>query len=423
MTSTKNYQKWVAFAGVMCMVIAGLGIANCSLALWTVPMSEALNVPRSVLTTYDTVGKITGVVLSLLFAPIYKRLKPKGMVVLSFISYTLLFLLFSHAKSMPAVLLGGFFNGVGWTFSGTMAIFAILPTWFPNNIGLMSGIAASTIGILSSFVTQVVAGWIESSGYVVAQQKCIYVIAVLYVLAFFLVKASPDDPICGVETLKAQKENPSLKKKSVGGFGYYKETLTNPIKVMGLVMYFMIGVLGIITVAIVPAAEARGAIALGTLAYSIHYLVLVPGKIGVGFLRDKIGVNKLNFILFPCALLSLVVIGFCPVSWYPAVGVLWGLGTVLNQIWPPYVMMEALGEKYDSGFAAIGIALFQLGYAIGSPAIHIAYDKTGSYSPSCIIWGVGFIALWALATAIIKKGKKAQLAEATAAAVETVGNT
>lgn len=402
----QSSRKIFVAIGVCLLSLAGLGVANGSMSLYTVPLTEALGVERSVYAMYDTFAKVVGTLLSLGFAVIYKRVGAKGIALLAGLGYTVQYLCMAFATNVYVIWIGGIFGGMGYTFAGTLTIFAILPPWFPKTVGTISGIAASMSGLSSSVVIMLASSWISSFGY---QQALIFeaiIIAAMSTVGVLLVKTCPDDPVAGKAAL-AQKTD--IKNK-VGGWQYFKRMLTNPATLLGMLIFFMIGALGQpFSSIVIPNADARGfAAGLGAAAYALHYAVIVPGKIGVGFLRDKIGLKFITPLLFIFEIASFLIAGFGPESWYMALGVIFGIGTVVNQIWPPYLLMDAFGKYYDAGMVGVCLALNQIGRAIGTPAIHIGYDMTGSYSGTLIVWAILFAIIWAISYVVLKLGKKYQ---------------
>ena len=402
----ESSRKIFVAVGVCMISLAGLGVANGSLSLYTVPITETLGVARSAFAIYASISKLTGALIALAFALIYKKVGAKGLCLMAGLGYTLQYICWAFASNIYMVWLGGIFAGIGYTFSGALTYFAILPPWFPKKIGTVSGIAASMSGISSSIVIQIATRWIAGSGY---QQALLFeaiIIAALSVGAVLLVKTSPKDPAYGKN---AQVETVEDKKKT-SNFAFYKRMFTSPATLMCILIFMLIGMVGYpISSIMVPLAETRGfALGVGAAAFSLHYIVLVPGKIGVGILRDKCGIKLITPVLFVLCIATTLIMGFGPESWYISLGVIWGLGTVINQIWPPYLMMDAFGKFYDPGFVGAGLAFYQLGRAIGEPAIHIAYDMTGSYNISIIIWTVGWVLLWILSYVMLKLGRQYQ---------------
>lgn len=407
----QSSRKIYVAIGVCLLSLAGYGIANGTMSIFTVPITEALGVPRSVYSVYDTFSKIFGVVLSLGFATIYKRIGAKGLALLAGAGYCGQYLCMALATNVYIIWLGGLFSGMGYTFAGTLTIFAVLPSWFPKNVGTLSGLAASMSGVSSSIFITLGTNWIKQYGYRQAVIFELIAMAIMFVIAFFLISTSPDDPVAGSKVLEAEKEGVIAKKDKIGGWSYYKRLFTSPATLMGMFIFFLIGGVGFpFSMMLVPLASTRGFTPeLGAAVLAIHYVVLVPGKIGLGYLRDKFGINLITPVLFIFCIASTLAAGFGNETMFMSVGVLWGIGTVVNQIWPPYLMMAALGKYYDPGLVGAGLALLQLGRALGIPLIHLPYDLTGSYNITIILWTALYALLWGLSYVMLHLGKKYQI--------------
>ena len=402
-TGTESQRKIMVAFGVCLLSFAGLGIGNGSLSLYTVPMTEALGIPRATFTAYDTFAKVVGCLLSLCFPLLYRHIGARGVALIGGLGYALQYLCMAFATNVWLVWLGGVFGGIGFTFAGTLAIFAILTPWFPKNIGTLSALAAAMSGISACVFIQLVVRWIGAFGYHQALIIEAALIGGMCLIAMFLIKTNAYDEIAG------EKREDETKKDRIGGIEYYKKMFATSSMLLSLLIFFLAGGLGnSFSQSIVPIAEARG-FTIGATVLSIVYFVLVPAKIATGYIRDKFGLHVVTPVLFTLVIISTLLVGFGNERMLYGVGLTFGIGTVVAQIWPMYFLMAAFGKYYDAGMVGAGMAMWQIGNAIGVPAIHIPYDLTGSYDISMIVWTVLWIFLWGLSYYTLHSAKKYQL--------------
>lgn len=428
MTATmKNppaWRKFIVLIGACALIAGGLGVAQAPMSLWVTPITEALGIPRSLYSTGDTVMKVTGFFVCLIFAAVYQKLGARGCAVIAFAGYVGQYFCLSHATSMALIWVGSFLGGIAYSFTGAVAIFAILPTWFPENAGLVTAIATAVSSIISSRMVVIARGLLADYGYQGAQMRWPIYFLIVYAIAFICLGTHPDDKVGGRNT-KAKIAAGEIQSAKIGGLSYYKDVMQTREKMIGLLWYFCVGLIAVpISNMIVPNATARfgSATTVGAAALSAHYLVLVVSKISSGFLRDKFGMKIVSPIYYVFVIATLVALMTMTENNYVWCGYLWGIGANITQIWMPYTLMEAFGKHWDSGYIAAGQGCFQLAWAIGVPLMHIPYDTTGSYAPACIIYIVVGTILFLWGRHIrVKTGPayQARMAKEEAAAAKT----
>jgi MFS family permease len=115
-------------------------------------------------------------------------------------------------------------------------------------------------------------------------------------------------------------------------------------------------------------------------------------KIALGWLNDRIGINRTVFIQFAMILLGLIVMAFFQ-GFYPALLVgafFFGAQATLYSIATPLLIRRYFGEKdYTRIFTCARIGTGILG-AVGSTIIFLVFSSFGSYTPVLFI-GIGVV--------------------------------
>jgi len=250
-----------------------------------------------------------------------------------------------------------------------------------------------------------VSKWIAGQGYQKAMFYCAGIIIVMCIISFFLVESSPDDPLrSGTSDGKSDAPaNPDMMTN--------KDFMKLPMQFILIAIYFIVaGTAHPITANIPAFADAKGfSAATGAAAYALCYAVMTPAKVGVGIVKDRFGAKVAVPIVFGFYILAILWVMLpVPESMYTAIGVFHGIGGTMSQLLVAYIVMDTYGKYYNPGAIGICLALFNIGRAIGMPAIHIGYDKTGSYTATMYIWLALAILTLFLAMLVLRMGKKWQ---------------
>ena len=398
-------KQWIVFVGVFFMCFSAMGLGSNAFGLFTVPVTEALNMPRATYSLFETVSKIVGMITAAGFSIYYKKVGAKGAVLTAGIAYAIQYLLVGSAKSLPLILVGGFFCGIGYTFAAQLTVFAVIPPWFKKGAGTATSILSASNTLGTTVWTYFVTKWIAGQGYQKAMYICAGIIIVMCVISFFLVESSPDDPL---RSGTGDDKKEEVKK----GAMMPQDFLKTPMQFILIAIYFIVaGTAHPITANIPAFANDKGfAAATGAAAYALCYAVMTPAKIGVGIVKDRFGAKVAVPIVFGFYILAILWVMLpVPESMYTAIGVFHGIGGTMSQLLVAYIVMDTYGKYYNPGALGICLVLFNVGRAIGMPAIHLGYDRTGSYTATMYIWLALAILTLSLAMLVLHMGKKWQV--------------
>lgn len=146
--------------------------------------------------------------------------------------------------------------------------------------------------------------------------------------------------------------------------------------------------------------------------FSVVMAVQIVGKILLGAIYDKKGVKFgtiYNVVLYILGVGAIALSG--DVAMAIAYGGLFGLIGSMTTVTPPYLTALIVGRKDYSTIFGIMSLFFGLGCAFGPVIAASVFDKTGSFTPAWIGFGVVFILLAVTSVLSVKKG--ADFAEMT----------
>ncbi|MDO5116299.1 MAG: MFS transporter [Synergistaceae bacterium] len=401
--------QWIVFVGIFFMCFSAMGLGSNSFGIFTVPITEALDMPRATYNTFESVSKIVGMVMAALFSTIYRKVGPKGSVLIAGGGYIVQYVLFAIADSLPLLLVGGFFAGIGYTFAAQMTVFAVIPPWFKKGAGTITSILSACNTFGTTVWTYFLVKWLATDGYRSALLYSAVIIAVMCLISAFLVKASPDDPLYGDAAASGSGDG---KLKAVAPLTN-RELLKIPVMWMLIAIYFIVAAIGHPFTANIPAfANAKGlSAATGAAGYALCYALMGPAKIVVGIIKDRFGGAKsavlMVFTFFIVACLSVML----PVServYVLATGIGHGVGGTMSQLLIAFVVLDTFGKYYHPGQIGLCLVMFNIGRAIGMPAVHLEYDMTGSYTITMTVLIALAVIVVILTFASLSMGKKWQ---------------
>ncbi len=407
MNTQSKATKYLVVFGCFCLC-ATLGVASTPQALYFVPMFNFLDVPRTALTAYDTFAKIIGVILSLSYANIYRKIGPKFIALIGGLSYIVMLLCWINAKSLTLVFIGGLFYGAAYVFTGAMVATAVIPYWFEKNAGTASAFGVMGMSVVGAISTLVVTRLLQGHTYQQVMGYVVPIVAVLTLLAFLLIKTSPTDPLN-----KKNQISDTGQKKSLG----YGKMIKNPL--MWICFIEFIGIGGI------QHAASNGITLLanttlgvdnptGGFALTLCWGTIPFTKFIYGRLHDKFGIWAVLLPTHILLILSYVLLAVSPMfhgeAIFYVIAVIHAFDCVIATIFPAFFLASVWGPFYTAAVLGLCQVFYQIGRGVLTPLVNIGYDLTGSYSATFLVYAFFSLIMLILATTAVKRGKKQQAA-------------
>ena len=277
---------------------------------------------------------------------------------------------------------------------GTIPVSVLITNWFEKNRGLMISIAMMGISIGGTVLSPLLSWLIVEFGWRYAYFiLCALSLIVLVPIGLFVVRRTPQD--AGLEPYgHGEESTASAKKKNVPASNWnatLKEARQTPILWMFALGAFLIYFTACIMQHQSYYLQSVGFDATSIASYiSLYSVVAIIGKLVLGRIFDRFG-PKIG-ILFGSGTFLLFLVGFLFVQGSPMMlyfaAVMYGFGTCTATVAIPIMTTSVFGAKNYSELYGFVSAFTMTGSAIGSSAIGLVYDLTGSYIPALTVLAI-----------------------------------
>lgn len=396
MTKRKNRSiyHWVI---LVCCVLTLMFAYSTRIGLAQLFATEILKETGFATSAYFLAGTISSVICIFTGPIAGKLLRGKYMrptfficVVGTLVSYAC----YGFCHSLWQFYLVGALVGIFAMGCGTIPVSVLITNWFEKNRGLMISIAMMGISIGGTVLSPLLSWLIVEFGWRYAYFiLCALSLIVLVPIALFVVRRAPQD--VGLEPYGHGEETAvSTKKKNVPASNWnatLKEARKTPILWMFAIGAFLIYFTACIMQHQSYYLQSVGFDAAAVASYiSLYSVVAIIGKLVLGRIFDRFG-PKIG-ILFGCGTFFLFLVAFIFVQGSPMMlyfaAVMYGFGTCTATVAIPIMTTSVFGAKNYSELYGFISAFTMAGSAIGSSAIGLVYDLTGSYRPALTVLAI-----------------------------------
>lgn len=394
--------------GVFLFSLGVFATENMALGQLTLPLAEAFGVDRTVISLSGTLSKIAGAAGALVFGQIYRKLTLKGTICMASIALVVQYIIIAVGNSTFWTLFAFTIGGFGTQFAGGLLIITAIKPWFPKKVGFFTAICGTASGFGGQIFTPVFAEKIVESGYQSACWMMAKIVLVFGVAAFLLADMSPNDPL----RKTSPKQVGSGKKMPAAGVPVlgYRDFLLCPVTWLLMSMMFLAAATNQPYVNTWNGiADWRGyenAAMVGAGAVAAFSGLLVWAKFIMGFLKDRGHTPFAIVLAYTLNIISVLGVMFWSSTpglfkFFCAINAFAGTATGL---FINLCVDQAFGKYANATVQGLVNFTFNIGRAIGTPLIHLPYDRWGSYDVS--LWVVlitGFVMMFGLLLAV-KKG-------------------
>jgi sugar phosphate permease len=304
-------------------------------------------------------------------------------------------ILLSKASSLTMFFSSFILIGIGVSATATPLLMVLVLNWFPKNGGLAMGIAASGVA-LGGLLLPIVTLFIDSFGW----RQAIFIIGIGVLvfplpLSFLLRKKTEkykDLPNNEKSRLSFDEILSKEEEEEEGGIRNFetKEAMSDLVFWIIAVAFFcqVLGLSGVIT-HIMPFFSSIG-FERGTSAFIAGALPLatVLGRVGFGWLMDRVDKRGLAIISFTLNSLGLLILAFITpeqtlliVLFIIIYGVGWGGSVVLLA----GLLNSYFGIKKLSTIIGFCGVFTMIGFITGAPLTGWIFDKWGNYQPAWFV--------------------------------------
>ena len=361
---------------VLCfvMIFTGLGFVSSPRSLYVIPVTEALEIERSLYSLVDSLRYVATAVVNLFFGFLVLRVGVRWLIGVGFLSLVGAMLLFATANTVWLLYPAGILMGVGFSFTSTTMVGYVIGRAYPHNRGTVMGAVLAANGLGGALSTPIVSALIHGEGGY--RTSALVVATIVFVVGVFTVA------LLRAESAPAKK--PEKKDTEQGTEG---EVKTGPLRfaLLGAVIFTtgfcLQGIQGV-------AAAHMSDVGLGedliAAVLSAQMLFLTCSKFMTGFLYDRfglrvavlldmvssVGVCLLLAFLIPGAIGGVMAFGYAALS---------AMALPLETVMLPIYAREFFGQHGFASRLGIIVSLNTAGYALGAPFLNLIFDLTGTY--------------------------------------------
>ena len=386
----KFHKAWLILIACCFMQAGGIGIIVSCSGIFLNPIAQELNFGMGQLSLYMSIQGL-GMVCAL---PLAGKLLPKVNIrilvstCMSICAGT--FALMSQFNHLWQWYLAGAVIGFCSGFVFVMPAPIMIGNWFRKNTGLAMGIAMAFSGVGGAIVNPIGTFIISNSGWRSAY-IVLGVISALLVLPFtlFIIRFKPEDDnttAYGSEGLENQKSSSKQKSEVTG--------VSSKIAVKSLAfvcIFIMAGLIAFVSTYLqhLPsyAVTIGFAAAVGGTMASAVMIGNIVGKLGLGFLNDKLGEKNATISGLIVVMISFALMLFSKGNTALAItgAFLYGFVMAMSSVSVPLIVRKVFGSKdYSSIFSYVTMGTQLIG-SFGISVIGFMYDGFGSYVPSFYI--------------------------------------
>ena len=375
------------------IIFCGLGLLQPR-GLFVVPITEALGITRSAYAVTDTIRSATSAIVSLFFGLFIEKFGSKKLIVVGFASFTGSALLYAFAENVVLLYLGALLCGVGFALSGTAMVGRVISRVCGKHRGTVTGLVFAANGAGGALFAQVIGAFLKSEdpfGYRNAYYLMAGIFGFVLILILFLYK---NPPAANEDASQPKRNAPTWKGVE---FGRIRKTV---YFYLTCVCVFVTGftLQGLSAVRAAYLSDVGIDVAFIAIVSSVSSISLAFFKFFSGFLYEKTGLRVTVTLGMVCAVGSIVLLLLMSGDdtgkiLAIACAVLTAVALPLETVMLTFYAGELFGEKSFSKALGVLSAMHYTGSALGSPAMNLCFDLTGSYKPAFTALGAVMIVM------------------------------
>lgn len=395
------------------MLLVGLGFVSSNRSIYLAPITEALEIKRSLFTLSDTIRFITTAVVTVFFGSMVKRFGMKKLIVAGLISLTVCMCCYAYADKVWGFWIGSVFLGIGLSWTTTTMVGCVINKWSTKNQGTIIGAILSANGLGSAIATQIVSPLIYEEGNPFGYRNAykliivlLLVVCVLMVLFFNDKREEKEETVPERETADRKDRNAAVSDRQV-----WQLPCFIPVAVCVFLTGFVLQGIGAGGIYSAHMNDVGLDPAYVSITVSIHSLALAGAQFFAGALYDRFGIRLITTLCDVAAVISFVLLVLVADNAYGKslamiYAVISAVALPLETVMKP-IFTDALFDKkdYDRVLGML-VSVNVVGFALGSPLINVAYDVTGSYRGVLLICGAVMVGVTICFQYIMRVAKK-----------------
>ncbi len=385
-----DYSWIIVFISAL-MVFTVIGFCSSARSVYVVPICEALGISRSTFSISDSCRFITTAVVNIFFGALIARFGAKKLILAGFISLIISMLIYSYSTNIYGFYIGSVFLGIGYSWTTTTMVGAIVNSWCKRNRGIIMGFILASNGVGGSLAMQILTPIIYEEGnpfgYRNSYKLVMLILLVVAVIMLIFFKDHPNEEAENedVQVKQQEKSDDGLKRPYIFSKSYFY---------VAVVCIFFTGMIlqGMSGIAAAHLKDVGINISYVSIVLSIDSLLLTFSKFSVGFIYDRFGIKKTSAICFIASFVALSLLLLSGPSTAGKVaamgyGIFCSFALPLETVMLPLYTRELAGEHNFNKMLGIVASVNTAGYAIGGPTANLCFDITGNYNIYIYICG------------------------------------
>lgn len=369
------------------MIMVCLGFCSSSKGLFLSPITDALQLDRSLFSINDSVRYVATALINLFFGSLVLRFGPRKLIAGGFLCLIASMLVYSVADSLPMFYVGGALLGIGQSWTSTSVVGYVVGLWCRENKGTIMGAVLAANGVGSAVAAQILGPFINGSnfGFRTAYQFSAGLLLAVGILVVLLFRDRPENPTVTVPT--------GNKTKADSWYGLtLKECLRKPHFYVMAVYVFVMGLVIQSASAIFPSHMKDVGIDPGfiTTVVSVYSVGIAATKFLTGILYDRAGLRITMLICNVAGAASMFMLAFLQGS-APAMamafGIVYAIGVPIQTIGMPLITAEYFGHRDEARILGVLVSISTVGYAVGTPLVNLFYDLQKTYQTVLVLMG------------------------------------
>lgn len=404
-----HYAWWILLS---CCVIffTGMGVLVNCVGLFFQPVCSELGFTRAQISLYVTIMNFAMVVTLPFAGYIFPKINIRVILGLALGVSSLSFALMGTFHQLSSWYINGVVRGICNAFIMYLPLPLLVGNWFHKKKGLALGIALSMSGlagaIFNPLANMVIVNYGWRVGYAFLGLTCA---AISLPVILLLVRYRPSD--MGLKPY-GYEENPAdeVAKTKEDWAGLSSK---QAVKSAAFIVLFIFAGLTSLAAYLSPqlpgyAVSLGYTSAVGAFIVSCAMIGQLTGKVGLGYLCDKIGVVGSTAAGCFCgaAGMVLLIMGTKNVNLLYGGAFLFGIGFALAMVQPPTLVRQIFGSKdYSSIFSYVTMGTAFVG-GVGTYIFGFIFDKTGSFYYAILMCLVVYVICILLVLLAVNLGKK-----------------
>ena len=378
--------KWVIAGLCFVMIFTCLGFCSSTRSLFVKPITEALNMERSVYSFTDSFRFISVAVVNMFFGFLVSKFGLKRLIGAGFVSLTLAMVIYATANVFWQFYIAGILLGIGFSWTSTTMVGCVVNRWCKENKGTVMGAILAANGLGGAVATTLVTKIINVPSEAFAYRKGYWMIAIIIacvgtIVVLFFKERPKNAPV------ETGDEKPKKKKRGNSWVGIeYSKAVKMPYFYMAAICIMLTGAMlqGITGASAAHLEDVGIDKAYVGLVMSVHSIFLAIFKFATGIIYDKFGLRTTVNICSISAIGVMLILAFVtptPTGRIMAMvyGIFSSLALPLETIMLPIYAGDLFGDKSFDKVLGVFVSVNSVGYALGSVIINGCFDIFGSY--------------------------------------------